>query len=143
MMTEKSAESFYTIGYEGLGIKRFIQILKENKIQTLADSRDNPFSMNLDFRQKKLMSHLEQHGIRYVHLKEYGIPSDMRKAGNPIEWYIENVKPKIQASILDSFEQPICFMCMEKDIESCHRKIILEALHEQGLRGRDLYPVSS
>jgi uncharacterized protein (DUF488 family) len=50
MMIEKfSAESFYTIGYEGLGIKRFIQILKENKIQTLADSRDNPFSTNLDF----------------------------------------------------------------------------------------------
>lgn len=68
---------------------------------------------------------------------------EMRKAGHPIEWYIENAKPKIQASILDSFEQPICFMCMEKDIESCHRKVILKALHEQGLRGRDLYPVSS
>jgi uncharacterized protein (DUF488 family) len=29
---------------------------------------------------------------------------------------------------------------MEKDINHCHRKIILDTLGEQGLEGRDLYP---
>lgn len=86
------------------------------------------------------MSHLERHGIKYAHLKEYGIPSEIRKTGRPIEWYIENVKPKIRTSMLEPFEHPVCFMCMEKDFESCHRKVIFDALRDQGLLGRDLYP---
>lgn len=131
---------FFTIGYEGLGITRFLQILKENGVKTLLDSRYNAFSMNPDFRKEKLISHLQEHGIKYEHLKEYGIPSEIRKASNPIEWYIQNVKPRIQASVLEPFEQPVCFMCMEKDINSCHRKIILDSLLEQGLPGSDIYP---
>ena len=116
MMTVKpSPKTFYTIGYEGLGIKRFIQILKENKIQTLVDVRYNPFSMNLDFRKKKLTEHLEQNGMAYFHLKEYGIPSEIRKTGNPIKWYVQNVRPMINPSVLVSLKPPVCFMCMEND----------------------------
>jgi len=37
---------FFTIGYEGLDIKRFLEILRENGVKTLLDSRHNPFSMN-------------------------------------------------------------------------------------------------
>jgi uncharacterized protein (DUF488 family) len=132
--------TFYTIGYEGLGIKRFLEILQENGIKTLLDSRHNPFSMNPDFSKKRLTLHLEQAGIKYEHLKDYGIPSEIRKAGYALEWYIQNVKPKIQASIIDPFEQPVCFMCMEKDINHCHRKVILDMLREQHLDGKDLYP---
>jgi len=134
-------QKFYTIGYEGLGINRFMEILKDNGIKTLADSRYNPFSRNPDFRQKKLISHLEQNGIIYVHLRDYGIPSEIRKAGNPFEWYVESVKPEIKPSILDGLEQPVCFMCMEGQIDRCHRKVILESLLQQGLQGKDLYPI--
>lgn len=130
---------FFTIGYEGLGIRRFLQILQENGVRTLLDARHNPFSMNPDFRKSKLISHLEQSGIRYEHLKDYGIPGEIRKAGQPLEWYAENVRPRISASTIEPFEQPVCFMCMEKDINHCHRKIILDTLREQGLEGRDLY----
>jgi uncharacterized protein (DUF488 family) len=128
MFDDSMEKIFYTIGYEGLEIKQFIQRLKDNGIKTLADSRYNAFSMNPDFRQKRLISHLEESGIAYVHLKEYGVPSEIRKAGNPIKWYIENVKPKIKPSLLDSLIQPVCFMCVEREIESCHRKVILETL---------------
>jgi uncharacterized protein (DUF488 family) len=132
--------NFFTIGYEGLGIDRFLEILKANDVKTLLDSRHNPFSANLDFRQKKLTLHLEKHGIKYAHLKGFGIPNEIRKAGKPIEWYVQNVMPKIDASIIGPFEQPVCFMCMEKDVNSCHRKIILDTLCDQGLEGKDLYP---
>ena len=133
---------FFTIGYEGLGIKKFLEILEANGVKTLADSRDNPSSMNHDFSKKRLTSHLDKLGIRYVHLKEYGIPSEIRKTGDPIEWYIQKVKPKIQPSIIDGFDQPMCFMCMEKDIDHCHRKVILETLNQLGLKGKDLYSAS-
>lgn len=130
----------YTIGYEGLGINRFIQILNENGVRTLLDCRFNAVSMNSDFSKSKLALRLESEGISYKHLKEYGVPGEIRRAGNAIEWYIENIKPTIQASIVNRFEQPVCFMCMERSVDDCHRRIILIAMQEQGMEGRDLYP---
>lgn len=133
--------TFFTIGYEGLGIKRFLEILRQNKVKTLLDARHDPFSRNPDFRMKKLAMHLQGHGIKYEHLKEYGIPGEIRKEGNMIEWYVQNVRPRIEASMIEPFEQPVCFMCMEKDLDHCHRKIILKTLIASGLKGKDLYPI--
>ena len=130
----------FTIGYEGLGINRFVQILKENGVRTLLDCRFNAVSRNSDFSKIKLALRLEREGIRYEHLKEYGVPGEIRRAGNAIEWYIENIKPMIQASLVNRFEQPVCFMCMERSIDDCHRRIILGAMQEQGMEGLDLYP---
>jgi uncharacterized protein (DUF488 family) len=131
----------FTIGYEGLGIDRFLEILKDNSIRTLLDCRYNAISMNPDFSKNRLDSHLKTKGIGYEHLRHLGIPGEIRKAGNAIEWYIENVMPNIHASVIDRFEQPVCFMCMEADVRRCHRKIILDAFREQGFEGRDLYPI--
>lgn len=131
---------FFTIGYEGLGISRFLEHLKENRVRTLLDVRHNPFSMNPDFSRKRLETYLQELGIRYQHLKEYGIPTEIRKAGNAMQWYEQNVRSKIQASILEPFEKSVCFMCMEKDINNCHRKVILETLLTQGVKGKDLAP---
>jgi uncharacterized protein (DUF488 family) len=130
----------FTIGYEGLGIERFVEILTNNGVKTLLDCRYSAFSRNPDFRKNKLASHLYRVGIGYDHLAEYGIPSEIRNSSSAIQWYITNVKPMIHVVILEGYEQPVCFMCMEKDIQNCHRKIILEALQEQGIEGRDLYP---
>ncbi len=127
-----------------MGIERFIEILKVNRVKTLLDARFNPFSRNPDFRKNKLAQHLNDNGIKYVHLKDYGIPSEIRKAGEPLEWYTKNVVPRIEPSvIIEQFEQPVCFMCMEKDLNHCHRKVILETLNGHGLKGRDLAGHSS
>jgi uncharacterized protein (DUF488 family) len=131
----------FTIGYEGLGISRFLEILKDNCIRTLLDCRYNAMSMNPDFSKTRLALHLKTNGIGYEHLRQFGIPGEIRKAGNAIEWYVENVKPRIHLSVIDRFEQPVCFMCMEADVQRCHRKIILNAFGEQGVDGRDLYPI--
>ncbi|HEX7031964.1 MAG TPA: DUF488 domain-containing protein [Nitrososphaera sp.] len=132
--------AFFTIGYEGLGIERFLEILRENGVKTLVDVRHNPFSMNKAFIKKFLVEHLQEIGIKYEHLKDYGIPSKIRKQGGAMKWYVENVKPNISASILEQFENPVCFMCMENDLKDCHRRIILETLIEQGMEGKDLAP---
>lgn len=139
--THLSKPVFFTIDYSGLGIDRFVQILKDNGVKTLADSRFNPTSRNPDFRSKALAARLGKEGIRYVHLKEYGIPSEIRQHRKPLDWYLENVKPKIHPSILESYDKPVCFMCMEADINSCHRGIILKTLIQSGCEGTDLYPI--
>jgi uncharacterized protein (DUF488 family) len=130
----------FAIGYEGLGIARFVKVLKDHEIRTLLDCRYNAYSRNPDFSKTRLASHLDGAGIKYEHLRQYGIPSGIRNSGNAIEWYIANVKPNIRGSLLGSYDQPVCFMCMERDINSCHRKVILEAMREQGIEGMDLYP---
>ena len=136
-----SGQMIFTIGYEGLGIDRFLEILKANALKTVLDCRYNATSMNPDFSKNRLDLHLKSKGIGYEHLRQFGIPGEIRKAGNAIEWYVENIKPKIEVSIIDRFEQPVCFMCMEADVKHCHRKIILDAFREQGFEARDLYPM--
>jgi uncharacterized protein (DUF488 family) len=128
----------FTIGYEGLGIERFLEILRENRVRTLLDCRYDAISRNPDFSKSSLTSHLERIGIQYRHLKEYGIPREIRKSGNALYWYMENVKPKIDISLVELFEQPVCFMCMERNSASCHRKVILDTMREQGIDGREL-----
>jgi uncharacterized protein (DUF488 family) len=59
--------------------------------------------MNPHFSRKKLETYLQELGIRYEHLKEYGIPTEIRKAGNAMQWYEQNVRSKIQASIFGAF----------------------------------------
>jgi xanthine dehydrogenase molybdopterin-binding subunit B len=71
-------------------------------------------------------------------LKEYGIPTEIRKAGNAMQWYEQNVRSKTLASILEPFEKSVCFICMEKDINNYNRKVILETLLTQGIKGKDL-----
>ena len=133
-------QMIFTIGYEGLGINRFLEILKDNGIRTLLDCRYNASSMNPDFSKKRLVSFLRAEGIGYEHLKEYGIPREIRNTESAIDWYVKYIRPTIHASVLDRFEQPVCFMCMERDSENCHRRIILDVLRAQGLDGRELYP---
>ena len=130
----------FAIGYEGLGIERFLAILGESRIRTLLDCRHHAFSRNPDFSKSRLSSRLQRAGIRYQHLKELGIPSEIRKKGDAFQWYHANVVPTIDIKILDSYEQPVCFMCMESDIDRCHRKIILDTMRRKGIDGRDLYP---
>jgi uncharacterized protein (DUF488 family) len=128
----------FTIGYEGLGIERFIAVLKDSCVKTLLDSRHNAISRNPEFSKHRLASRLAKENIRYVHLKEYGIPTEIRKAGNAIDWYIKNVGPTISASFISKYDQPVCFMCMERDINACHRKIILDTMRLHGIEGKDL-----
>jgi uncharacterized protein (DUF488 family) len=87
---------------KGLASAGFLNT-KENRVRTLLDVRHNPFSMNPHFSRKKLETYLQELGIRYEHLKEYGIPTEIRKAGNAMQWYEQNVRSKIQASIFGAF----------------------------------------
>jgi hypothetical protein len=52
------------------------------------------------------------------------------RSQQPIKWYIENVKSKISASVIELFKQPVSFMCMEKETDNCHRKVILDTLRQ-------------
>ncbi|TLY07549.1 MAG: DUF488 domain-containing protein [Thaumarchaeota archaeon] len=45
-----STPVFYTIGYEGLGIDKFLDRLSKYEVKTLVDIRNNPLSRNASYQ---------------------------------------------------------------------------------------------
>lgn len=134
----KSTPRFlYTIGYEGLSIDRFVQLLILQNIKTLVDVRKNAFSMRPEFRKKNLEMALSEAGIQYYLMPEVGIPSSNRKEFLPsgkrcdlFMWYVENTLPLCEeyASVVAELvsRENVALMCYEKDPKDCHRSLFAE-----------------
>ena len=68
----------YTIGYAGLNIDRFLDVLKEDKISLLIDVRSLPKSKYfIDFNDNNLSKILPKIGVKYENWrKEFGARQD-------------------------------------------------------------------
>jgi uncharacterized protein (DUF488 family) len=139
---------FFTIGYTGRKTEEIIALLKEHGVQTLVDIRQNPVSMyRPELSKGNLASILEQNGLSYAHLPQFGVPRDIRakaiETGNRDviwAWYDEYV---IAAFLnlhmfLNGFEHPVALMCTEIDPHECHRHRLSLALEGMGLTSFDL-----
>jgi len=73
------APCLFTIGYEGLSVDAYLDMLVSNNITTLVDVRKNPISMKYGFSKTKLAEYTKVGGITYVHISDLGIPADWRK----------------------------------------------------------------
>ena len=141
---------FYTIGYEGRDIDQFVAVLRAVGVSTVVDIRYTPISQyKPDFSKTKLKTRLADHGIRYVHMRDWGVPHEVRarSVGQDTRdaiwgWYDTNVVPKISngafAELLERTRAPLAFMCAEFDPTACHRHRLFLAIEETGLRGFDL-----
>jgi uncharacterized protein (DUF488 family) len=141
---------FFTVGYSGRKTEEIILSLKANGVRTLADIRQNPVSMyRPELSKGNLAKLLEENGIDYCHLRELGVPRDIR--AKAIEtgtrdviwaWYDENVITSFLGNnlhtFLNAFEHPIALMCTEIDPHECHRHRLSLALEHLGMRGFDL-----
>ena len=91
---------------------------------------------------------LESTGIGYFHLREWGVPRDVRARAAETgtretiwKWYDESViAPHFRRNLhrVLNLGHPVAMMCMECDPTECHRHRIFMALENQGLRGFDL-----
>ena len=141
---------FYTIGYAGKDIEQFVSILQAVNVSTLVDIRHTPVSQyKPDFSRENLRACLAEHGIEYVHKRDWGVPQEVRSrsVGQDSreaiwDWYDGNVIPRIRngdfAEFRESVKPPVAFMCVETDPTACHRHRLFLALEESGLRGFDL-----
>jgi hypothetical protein len=95
-----------------------------------------------------LRTALERHGISYFHLREWGVPRDIRARAIETgsrdaiwDWYDETVvAPNFRRNLHHflNLGYPVAMLCMECDPTECHRHRIFMALENQGLRGFDL-----
>lgn len=135
----QTSQVLFTIGYEGKSIEAFINTLIRNDIRLLCDVRKNPLSRKFGFSKGKLEHITETVGIKYVHIPDLGIESDMRCSLNTTEDYQRLFKgyaktlPSLglQLEYLYSLLQAnvrVALMCFEKVPEMCHRHVIRDYL---------------
>lgn len=141
---------FFTVGYTGRNLDAFFELLLSNDVRTLVDIRYNPVSMyRPELSKANLQRHTEDRGLVYVHMRELGVPREIRikaaEAGDRDviwQWYDENILPLYLGRnlhrFLNSLDHPVALMCVEVDPGECHRHRLFNRLESMGLRGFDL-----
>lgn len=140
---------FFTLGYEGRTTKQLFDVLLGAGVQCVLDVRYNPVSMyRPELSKNNLQQALERKGLAYFHLREWGVPRNVRAKAAQTgtretiwEWYDECViVPHFRRNLhrFLNFGYPVAMLCMECDPRECHRHRIFMALESQGLRGFDL-----
>ena len=134
----------YSLGYEGISLDRYVDVLKSHDISVVVDVRETPWSYKPGFSMRPLAERLETEGISYVHLKSAGNPSKNRKKGLPqgdvIELYKQHLDsdPSCLEVILDLIKKTlagsVCLLCFERMPHDCHRKVILDRIADRGDR---------
>jgi len=133
--------SIYTIGYEGVSIDSFLNNLLQHGIKKIIDVRSNPVSRKWGFAKNTLAGLCEKVDISYLHLPELGIPPDKRRGlitasdiQGLLDDYEKNYLPACSdklSSVLSLIEQtPSALVCMEADVQTCHRGRLAKSLAE-------------
>ena len=134
-------KAVYTIGYEGLLVDEFFDILLSKGIKTFIDIRNNPVSRRFGFHRSTLSNICKNLNIEYHHFPKLGIPSTLRAPLETKEDYRKLFK-KYKNNMLSTENKvveeatklietkPSVLVCMESDFRLCHRmplgKIISE-----------------
>lgn len=128
----------YTSGYEGLDLTQFITNLKDNNIEYLIDIREKAISRKKGFSKTALEEALISENIIYLHYRDLGSPSQIRKKlreDKDYSYFFEQFsdylssKGKELEEITELITKSICcLLCFEKDHEKCHRKVVAKEI---------------
>ena len=143
----------FTIGYEGASVPRFLDALREAKVELLVDVRALASSRRPGFAKTALAANLASAGIGYLHLRQLGTPADGRaaaRAGRTSEMQrifrgqleTEGAQEQLAEVVaLVRSGRRICLLCFEADSTECHRAIVADAVvKETGARIVNLAP---
>jgi len=134
------------VGYEGLTISEYIQVLRDLQVSTLVDVRLNAISRKPGFSKTRLKGYLADAGIQYLHYRELGNPKDNRSGF----WDAPNTDSHAQSvnrfkdlilcddykvSLLNNLKnmsqyENVALLCYEKAPEKCHRTVLINMIHE-------------
>lgn len=136
-----------TIGYEGLSLEAYLNKLLMGGVTMLCDVRRNPLSRKYGFSKSTLSKSCEGIGIRYEHLPELGIASDMRQnLATQQDYdalfaiYRRDSLPKqgialakVRSWIEDG--ERVALTCYEHAPQQCHRHCVADAVEQKLGRG--------
>ena len=130
----------YSVGYADHTTDSLVTLLVESGVKIVADVRANPVSRKKGFSKRQLESAFGDAGITYRSVRELGIPTSDRKAamGGASAWdgllsaYAASLEradergPAAQALADDCRSESTAIMCLESDLNHCHRKPLSE-----------------
>lgn len=130
--------SLFTIGYEGVGIENWVEILKQNGISLVIDVREKPISRKKGFSKTILCDILTNNDINYLHMGILGSPPDLRSELHATQnypsffgkylGYLRKQSGALKIVISKVNKDTTCLMCFEKDPLKCHRSVIADYL---------------
>lgn len=141
----------HTIGYEGLDLESFAQLLEQNKVRRIIDIREIPISRKPGFSKTKLNEFLQSIGIDYIHIPALGCPKNIRHDYRVDKnWARYTTRYLIHMLSLDRelldlqscVEQgQSCLLCFEADHYRCHRSFIASHLERESLGNIVIEPI--
>jgi len=151
-MSATNKQPVFTIGHSNLEIGKFVTLLKQHRIQAIADVRSSPYSQyNPQFNRESLQRVLQEHNVTYVFLGE-----ELGARRSERECYLEGRADYELISQTPAFKRGIkrlnqgatnlriALMCAEKDPIDCHRCILVSPhLRQQGLQVLHILPDGS
>jgi len=129
-------DRLFTLGYERLDVANFLEILKNSNIQTLVDVREIPISRKQGFSRDELKEICSNHSLQYIHFRELGSPTWLRrklKIDGNYDFFFKRYKSYLKNNGGRDFIEEVsrlamskrtCLLCFEKDYKICHRKIV-------------------
>jgi len=130
----------FTLGYEGLSLEQYINLLLRNGVKMLFDVRKNALSMKYGFSKRTLQTACENVSISYEHCPDVGIVSDKRKNLHTqadydalFAEYRATVLPqtiRVQIEMCKKIEKSerAALLCFEKKPMMCHRTHLANSL---------------
>ncbi len=130
--------TIYTIGYEGLALEQFLELLKGKGIEHLVDIREAPISRKAGFAKAALSEAVERAGICYSHVRALGCPKPIRdrykKTGDwgryarDFNIYLAAQQPALAELRSAAATRRTCLLCYEADFNRCHRTFVAKAV---------------
>ncbi len=139
-ISNDTSTELFTIGYEGISCEEYLNRLLINNIALLIDVRKNPISMKYGFTKSLLAKHVQDLGIKYLHLPELGIESEERQNLETYQDYKDLFEKYAKTTLLNNQRaleyiitllrenKKVALTCFEKDYHYCHRGVIAQKL---------------
>jgi uncharacterized protein (DUF488 family) len=135
------AFDLFSIGHSNIPVDRFVTMLREAGVNTVADVRSVPSSRRFPwFSKTNLEAHLARDGIAYAAMGDSlrGRPRDDRLYREGVADYEAMARePQYQADIdrlIDAATRSrVCLICAEREPLDCHRCLLVaRSLAERG-----------
>jgi uncharacterized protein (DUF488 family) len=132
----------FSIGHSNIAAERFLALLRDVGVDTIADVRSTPFSRRFPwFSGKNLAATLTQHGMTYLAYGDTlgGRPRDTALYRDAVADYEAMARqPDFQIGLdrllVDAARSRVCLMCAEREPLDCHRCLLVaRSLAERGL----------
>lgn len=132
----------YTLGYEGLELTSFIQVLAKSGVKTVVDVRELPLSRKKGYSKTAFSHALADQGVAYLHAPQLGCPKPIRqKYQQDGDWdaytrsflqYLKTQTGPVQELVKLASATTACLVCFEADFNMCHRTYVARQAHLLG-----------